>query len=139
MTVDANRLLSLFGRRSDDPDVESTLVELRTRRRPELDPQDRECWTTGKLVRRRGVELGFVDRAFFMALESGNVVGIPQTWSFFSCTSTRRSKMWRSSRTGCHSVSNGPTTGRKFGGSFGNMNGFFAHIGETHGSCPDSG
>ncbi len=67
MAVDADRLLPLLGRRSDEPEVEAAFVELRTRRRPELDPEDPDALRDWVLVRRQGVELGFIDEAYFNA------------------------------------------------------------------------
>jgi hypothetical protein len=65
--MDADRLIELLGRRSDDPLVESVFVELRTRRRPELDAEDRDAVRDWVLVRREGVEIGVVDEAFHNA------------------------------------------------------------------------
>ena len=63
--MDANQLLALLGRRADDAAVEEVFVALRTRRRPELDPEDRDSIDDWVLVRKKGVELGFTDEAYF--------------------------------------------------------------------------
>jgi hypothetical protein len=49
--------------------VEATFVQLQTLRRPELDSEDRDSLRDWVLVRRKGVELGFVDAVFFEAGE----------------------------------------------------------------------
>lgn len=67
--MDADQLLALLGRSADDPSVESAFVELQTRRRPELDPEDRDAFYDWVLVRREGVEMGFVDEVYFQAGE----------------------------------------------------------------------
>lgn len=65
--MDAERLLAVLGRENDDPSVEAVFRELRTRRRPLVDPQDRDGLFDWVLVRRQGVELGFADEAYFTA------------------------------------------------------------------------
>jgi hypothetical protein len=67
VAVDADQLVPLLGHRSDEPEVEAAFVELRTRRRPELDPEDPDALRDWVLVRRQGVELGFIDEAYFNA------------------------------------------------------------------------
>jgi hypothetical protein len=69
VALDAAAFLRLLARRSNDPDVEAALVELRTRRRPELDPTNREAFHDWVVVRRRGIEFGFADEAYFYAQE----------------------------------------------------------------------
>jgi len=65
--MDADRFLALLGRHAADPIVEKVFVELGTRRRPELDPEDRDALRDWILVRREGVEIGVVDEAFHEA------------------------------------------------------------------------
>lgn len=65
--MDADALLGLLGRTADDSAVEAALQELRTRRRPQLDPTDRDAVMDWVLVRRQGVEFGFVDDVFYHA------------------------------------------------------------------------
>lgn len=67
--MDANQLLSLLGCQADDPVIEAAFVALRTLRRPELDSQDRDSVRDWVLIRRQGIEFGFVDDAFFNASE----------------------------------------------------------------------
>src|ERR1700704_7071781 len=65
--MDATQLIALLGHTADDPVVESAFVALRTLRRPALDPRDRDAFYDWVLVRRQGVELGFVDKVFYEA------------------------------------------------------------------------
>jgi hypothetical protein len=67
--VDADRLLGLMGLHNDDSAIERAFVDLRTRRRPELDPDDRDAFYDWICVRKEGVELGFVDETFHRARE----------------------------------------------------------------------
>ena len=59
----------LLGHHATDPDVESLLKKLQTKRRPELDSSDRDSLHDWILVRRKGIEFGFVDEVFFCAGE----------------------------------------------------------------------
>jgi hypothetical protein len=59
----------MLQRHADDPSIEAAFVELGTRRRPELEPTDRDVLMDWVLVRKQGVELGFVDDIFFRAGE----------------------------------------------------------------------
>jgi hypothetical protein len=63
----ADKVLALLGQYSQDPAVEQLFIELETRRRPELDPADRDNYNDFVLIRRKGIELGFVDAVFFRA------------------------------------------------------------------------
>jgi hypothetical protein len=65
--VDGQPLIDLLGRPADDPAVEAAFVALQTRRRPELDPEDRDAVRDWVLVRRQGIEFGFVDAVWFNA------------------------------------------------------------------------
>lgn len=65
--MDADQLIELLGRHANDRLVESAFNTLHTRRRPELDPLDRDALRDWVLVRRAGVELGFVDAVYFQA------------------------------------------------------------------------
>src|SRR5262245_59568218 len=65
--MDADPLIDLLGRRADDPAVEAAFVDLRTLRRPQLDPRIRDAYLDWVLVRKQGVELGFVDEVYFQA------------------------------------------------------------------------
>lgn len=67
--MDGDPLVGLLGHVSSDTSVETALVEMRTRRRPELDPEDRDALRDWVLIRRQGVELGFVDAAYYHAEE----------------------------------------------------------------------
>lgn len=67
--MDGDPLVGLLGHVSSDTSVETALVEMRTRRRPELDPEDRDGFRDWVLIRRQGVELGFVDAAYYHAEE----------------------------------------------------------------------
>jgi hypothetical protein len=67
--MDSDQLLALLGRRADDPSVETVFGSLGTRRRPELDPLDRDSLRDWVLVRRQGVELGFADEVYLQAEE----------------------------------------------------------------------
>jgi hypothetical protein len=67
--VDADQFLALLGRRADDPAFEAAFAALHTRRRPELDPEDRDALRDWVVVRKHGLELGFVDEIFFLAGE----------------------------------------------------------------------
>ena len=67
--MDADRLLRLLGHQAKDPSVERAFVQLRTQRRPQLDPEDPDVTRDWVLVRRKGVELGFVDELFFQHRE----------------------------------------------------------------------
>ena len=58
-------LLSLLGRDSADAAVEACLVALNTLLRPTLDDDEPEQHFDWVLVRRKGIELGFVDAAYF--------------------------------------------------------------------------
>src|SRR3972149_4368906 len=68
--MNAEQLIALLGNHADDTAVESAFVELRTQRRPELDPEDRDSMRDWVLIRRKGVELGFVDEVFYQAGEA---------------------------------------------------------------------
>jgi hypothetical protein len=65
--MDADQLIPLLGRRADDPAIESAFRTLRTLRRPELDPEDRDAMRDWVLIRRAGIELGFIDSVYFKA------------------------------------------------------------------------
>ena len=67
--MDGEEILSLLGKRADDPSVEGAFKSLQTRRRPQPDPNDRDAYLDWVLVRRQGVELGFADEAYLMARE----------------------------------------------------------------------
>jgi hypothetical protein len=67
--VDADPIIALLGRPADDPAVTAAFLALKTRRRPALDPEDRDALRDWVLVRRQGVELGFVDAVWFRAGE----------------------------------------------------------------------
>jgi len=64
---DANRVLSLLGSSGNSPELDALFQELKTIRRPELDPADRDVYTDFVLIRRQGLELGFIDEPFFRA------------------------------------------------------------------------
>lgn len=68
--MNAGQLIALLGKHADDTVVESAFVELQTRRRPELDPEDRDVMRDWVLIRKKGVELGFIDEIFFQAGEA---------------------------------------------------------------------
>jgi hypothetical protein len=65
--MNSDRILALLGYQADVPSVEAVFADLDTRRRPALDPEDRDAFLDWVLVRRKGVELGFVDEVFFQA------------------------------------------------------------------------
>jgi hypothetical protein len=65
--VDAESLVDLLGRSLREPGFEQVFAALRTRQRPALDPTDRDEMYDWLLVRRQGVELGFVDEVYFTA------------------------------------------------------------------------
>lgn len=65
--MNADQLLLLVGHYADDPAIKEVFKVLRTRRRPELDPNDRDVMRDWVLIRRNGVELGFIDEVFFQA------------------------------------------------------------------------
>ena len=67
--MDANDLLARLGRRADDESVEQVFVELRTRRRPRLASEEDNEFRSWVLIRRRGIELGFMDEAYLRASE----------------------------------------------------------------------
>lgn len=61
----SDQFLPLLGRSSEDPGVERLFVELNTLTRPLLDEDEPEQHFDWVLVRRKGIELGFVDAAYF--------------------------------------------------------------------------
>ena len=65
--MDAVELLALIGHRADEPSIPAVLAALGTRRRPELDLEDRDALVDWVLVRRKGIEFGFADEACFRA------------------------------------------------------------------------
>lgn len=67
--MDADRLLAVLGRLDNDSSVEAIFRELRTQRRPELSSDSRDTLLDWVPVRRQGVELGFVDEAYFEATD----------------------------------------------------------------------
>lgn len=67
--MNADRLLEMLGHKYSDPVVETALNDLRTRRRPQLDSENRDTFRDWVLVRRQGLELGFVDKAYYQAEE----------------------------------------------------------------------
>jgi hypothetical protein len=67
--MNAEDLIALLGLNADDPVVEAVFLKARTRRRPQLDSENPDDVFTWVLVRRQGVELGFVDEVYFKAGE----------------------------------------------------------------------
>lgn len=63
--MNADQLTALLRRPSNDPAIEAAFLALRTRRRPTLDPEDRDAFLDWILVRRQGIELGFADEVYF--------------------------------------------------------------------------
>lgn len=65
--MDALDLMPLFHHRASSPEVEAALTGLGTLTRPALDEENPGQHYDWVLVRRRGMELGFVDRAYLEA------------------------------------------------------------------------
>jgi hypothetical protein len=67
--MNASELLPLLGHAADSPEIEAIFEKLETLRRPQMDDEDIEerKWYDWVLVKRKGVELGFVDQPYFHA------------------------------------------------------------------------
>ena len=63
--------LAYFGKPVDDPSVGTLFERLNTLNRPALPDDDRYVYYDWVLVRRKGVELGFVDSAYHLAQPRG--------------------------------------------------------------------
>lgn len=70
--MDADAILTLLGRPSHDAAIENIFTELPTRRRPWLDPEAENEFRDWVLIRRRGIELGFIDEAYLLARDGGH-------------------------------------------------------------------
>ncbi|WP_143135774.1 hypothetical protein [Burkholderia ubonensis] len=60
-------LSGLLGKTADSPEIEQALEFLGTLRRPDLEEDDGDRWHDWVLVKRRGVEFGFVRQSYFEA------------------------------------------------------------------------
>ncbi len=65
--LNANDIIPLFGKAADSPEMTAIFEKLNTLRRPSLDEEDERSYHDWVLVRKQGVELGFVDSHYFNA------------------------------------------------------------------------
>ncbi len=65
--INATDITKNFGRSANSPEIMAIFEQLNTLRRPSLDEEDERSHHDWLLVRKKGVELGFVDSCYFNA------------------------------------------------------------------------
>lgn len=113
--MESDRLLGLLGHEHDDPAVEATLVDLRTRRRPELDPDESDAFYDWVCVRKEESSSASSMKRSIMRARNGSDAEKGASLSFFRCTSTQVAMTSLSSPASYPSACSGQILARMFG------------------------